>query len=453
MPTRNLTIVVIAALLAYMCYQKAEHNRYSATISEVMRIIDEQYVDEVEPRDLFERAMDGMVSGLDQYSQYFGPESFRAMEESLDQKFGGVGIVVEKTNENEPLLVLSTVVETPAYKAGMLAGDKVLEIDGVSTVGMTSGDAIKKMRGDPGSVVTLKVLHAGDQTPIEMRIVRAEIPVESVLGDTRRSDGSWDFHLAEDPRIAYLHVTTFGQQTSKEIKHTLSQGKFPAVILDLRGNAGGLLSAAVETCDLFLEKGRIVSTRGRGNRERDIYNAAPDTTIGPNVPMVVLVNRYSASASEIVAACLQDHQRAIVVGQRTWGKGTVQNLFELENRRSALKITTASYWRPSGQNIHRPKDANGKDASDTDDWGVRPSANFDVVIPDEQYAEILKSRQTRNRRQTLPHELPPTPATSSENTDAGTEQTPTRVEDPQLKRAVEYLKQQLVGPQVVAGKG
>jgi carboxyl-terminal processing protease len=400
-------------------------------------LVSEYYVDEVNSRTLFEDAMAGMVSGLDQYSAYIGPDLLSQMNASLDQEFGGVGVEVEKKEPDQPLLILSPLVGTPAYRAGIQAGDRVIAVDGEGMIGMHLNDAIKLMRGKPGSEIVLTIERTGRDAPFDVTIVREVITVDSVLGDTRRPDGSWDFHLEENPRIAYLRLTTFGQHTVEEVAKVLEstdgRNGYEAIIMDLRGNAGGLLDAAVGMCDLFVDQGRIVSTNGRNGKLRSSYEATPGIAVPKDIPMVVLINNFSASASEIVAACLQDHRRAIVIGERTWGKGTVQNILDLEGGQSALKLTTATYWRPSGKNIHRRKDATDEEA-----WGVRPNQGFEVAIPEDIVERVYLKRRNRDRYQSAPNgsdaEVRDEEATTTE-TDA--------VDDPQLRRGIDYLKHRL----------
>ena len=442
MPLRNLLILISFLVCSLVCYGKAPHNRYLPMIDRAMQLVGQYYVDDVSERQLFENAMKGMVSGLDQYSSYFVPESFRQVEENLDQQFGGVGIKVELDPEVKRLRVLSPLVGTPAYEKGIRAGDLILEIDGTSTTGMTLDESVKLMRGKPGDPVQLTILHSNESEPIELQVMRKKIHVQSVLGDTRKPDGSWIFRVEEEPRIAYIRLITFGEQSTKELEEALEvpagEAPYEALIVDLRDNAGGLLVRAVEICDLFLPSGRIVSTRTRGNVVINEFEAKQRTAIGPKIPMVILTNRFSASASEILAACLQDHERAVVVGERTWGKGTVQNIFKFESGKSALKLTTASYWRPNGTNIHRLRDS-----TEDDDWGVRPSPGFEVKLTDEQFKEILEGRRKRDivhtyidqdgktRDVSEPVELPITGSVEE------------LARDSQLKKAVDYLRQQL----------
>jgi len=440
MPSRNLTIILLASMISLVCYFKAERSRHAAGIAEAINMVSEYYVDKVDSRKLYEDALAGMVSGLDPYSGYISPEDLNQMNVTLDQEFGGVGVEVEKQQVDDPLTVLSPLFGSPAYRAGILAGDKILAVDGASMIGIHLRDSVKLMRGKPGTEVLLTIERAGQEEPLEVKIVREVIQVDSVLGDVRHADGSWDYRLAEDPRIAYLRVITFGQHTVEEITKVLQSGerepRVEGILLDLRGNAGGLLDAAVETCDLFVDQGRIVSTNGRDGKLRSSHEATSGMVVPREVPMVILVNQFSASASEIVAACLQDHGRAVVIGERTWGKGTVQNILELEGGRSAIKLTTATYWRPSGQNIHR-----SETAKDTDGWGVQPNAGFEVQVTDEEAQKIFTQRRERDRNHDT-EQAPATPATES----ASPPTTETPFDDPQLRRAIEYLQQRLGDP-------
>lgn len=444
MPRRNLLVIFLAAFLSIVCYHRAARNRYVGTLSEVMNVITSQYVDPVDSRALFEGAMEGMVSQLDPYSGYVNPEEYDRLRENLDQEFGGVGIVVELNPETKRLTVMTPLMGTPAYKAGLRSGDQIIEIDGKDTEGMTLEDSVELMRGPEGSDVRLKLLRADVAEPIAVTLQRARIPIESVLGDRRREDGSWIYHLQDHPNIGYIRLTTFGKDTAEELKAALHSFREPGnhiegLILDLRGNAGGLLEAAVDTCDLFLNDGVIVTTRGRGGVERASFSATPGVELGKDVPMVVLVDKYSASASEIVAGCLQDHGRAVVGGQRSWGKGTVQNVLPLEGNRSALRLTIASYWRPSGKDIHKRKDA-----KDTDDWGVRPDPELEVNLTNEQATQIAKARRQRD--------IQPISSDSGETESAEDNQPepkddaalkPMSTVDPQLQKAVEYLKEKI----------
>ena len=394
MPLRNLTILCMAMAFSLICYKTAVRNRFAAMIGDSIQVIENEYVEEVDAEKLFEDAMRGMVSGLDEYSSFIMQSDFAEFQESLDQEFGGIGIMVEIPIDSKRITVISPVVDTPAYRAGLRAGDVIHEIDGNSTEGMTLKESVKLMRGPVGETIDLKIRHAGERQIRSFSIAREVIPIDSVLGDTRAVGGAWNFFLEDQPNVGYIRITSFGEQTANELRVALRQYEthpIDALILDVRNNAGGLLSTAVELCDMFVSGGKIVSIRGRDGVARDIYNARKETVIPVDVPMAILVNGYSASASEILSACLQDNDRAVVVGERSFGKGTVQNVITMQGGRSALKLTTASYWRPSGQNIHRRREA-----TEDDMWGVRPSDGALVPLTDEQFAQVLNVRRQRD---------------------------------------------------------
>jgi carboxyl-terminal processing protease len=291
-------------------------------------------------------------------------------------------------------------VDTPAYEAGVQAGDIIVKIDGKATESMRVGEAIDMIQGEPGSSIVLTVLHPGDKEPVDLEMKRAEIHVQSVVGDQRCKENlkEWDYVIDKSNKIAYIRLLAFTETTAADLRRVLEGLKkqgLRGLVLDLRTNPGGLLRSAVEICRMFLKDGRIVSTKGR-NQQEETYEARMDMLLMPveEVPMVVLVNSLSASASEIVAAALQDHKRAVVVGERSYGKGSVQNIIEMESNSSALKLTTASYWRPSGKNIHR-----FPDSKDTDEWGVRPDKGFEIPMDD---AERLAYHNYRLDRDVVP---------------------------------------------------
>ena len=426
--------------VSLFCYAQSMRNRYVSAIGQAIGLIDSYYLEDVDRRELFEDAMHGMMEGLDPYSAYIGPAMLQEMETTLDQEFGGVGIEVRKPEEKGPLVVHSTIANTPAFRAGLRSGDQIWAIDGVDTTKIPLQEAVHLMRGTPGSLVRVLLRRSGSPKNEEISLSREVVVLDSVLGDVRMPDGSWDYRLAENPRIGYLRLTTFGKRTGEELRRILTgptsaSYPFDALILDLRGNSGGLLDAAVEVCDMFIDEGVIVSTSGRAGGVRSSYTADPSRTIVPrDVPVTVLVNMLSASASEIVAACLQDHQRAVVIGSRTWGKGTVQNIFDLEGGRSALKLTTAGYLRPNGKNIHKLKDAR-----DDEDWGVLPNPGWEVAVSDDQAAKLLELRSKRDAVP-LAH-----PGSDEDLAAAGTVESPPAepLDDPQLRRAIEYLEQKI----------
>jgi carboxyl-terminal processing protease len=352
--------------------------------------VERNYVKEIDRRELMEAAIKGMLTKLDPYSSYIPPSELDKFKSSVENEFGGIGITVSV--ETGDLTVTSPIYKTPAFQAGIRGGDIILEIEGKPTKGITLDEAVKLMKGKIGTAVKIKVKHFADEKVAELEVKRELIRVDSVLGDHRKEDFTWDYMLDGDKKIAYIRITNFGRHTADELRHVLgdlTKAEMKGLILDLRFNPGGLLSTGIEVCDLFVEEGKIVSTAGRSTQER-IWKAKKEGTFA-DVPMVVLVNHYSASASEIVAACLQDHNRATIIGERSWGKGSVQNIVELEQGKSALKLTTAGYLRPSGKNIHRHEG----DKEDSE-WGVKPDEGFAVETSKEDDTRWLEDRRQRD---------------------------------------------------------
>lgn len=352
--------------------------------------VERNYVKEVDRRELMEAAIRGLLTKLDPYSNYIPPEEVAKFRDSLESQFGGIGIQI--TVEQGRLKVLSPLVGTPAYRMGVHAGDTIVEINGASAEGITVDEAVKKLKGPVGTEVKLKVRAAYVGTTREFTLKRELIHVETVLGDRRNRDDSWNFMFDEERKLGYIRVTSFSRETYKEVKaaiHSLEAAGVKGLILDLRFNPGGLLNSAIEICDLFIKEGKIVSTKGRNIEEKVWVAHEPGTC--SDFPMAILINRYSASASEIVSACLQDHKRAVVIGERSWGKGSVQNVIDLEEGKSALKLTTASYWRPSGKNIHR-----FEGAADSAEWGVSPDADFEVKLSPDELRTLVEVRRKRD---------------------------------------------------------
>ncbi len=382
MPRRNLLVLMAMTLVALLCYQRVQKNPYARPLANAMTTIETQYLEPIPAEALFEGAMGGMIGKLDEHSAYIPPADLQEFQETVDQQFTGVGMSLALDPQSKQLMVLGPLVGSPAYRAGVRAGDRLLRINGDSTQGMSLQEAVQLLRGKAGDPVTLAVLHEGETKPTEMKIVREIIHVNSVLGDTRNADGSWNFFLEGHDRIGYVRISSFTDTTAGELERALdwlSEHDVRGLVLDLRDDPGGYLDAAVDVCDLLINSGVIVTTRGREGRISRTYAASGKGRF-TDFPLAVLVNQQSASAAEIVAACLQDHHRAAIVGQRSYGKGTVQKLIDLEKNGGALKLTTASYWRPSGKNIHRPPNA-GPDA----DWGVSPDQRGKVdMAADEQ---------------------------------------------------------------------
>ena len=408
-----------------LCHARVD--RGSRILGYAMRQIRDRALVPVDHISLLEGALEGMAGRLDQYSEYISREDLDAFNEEVDQKFGGVGMEVNVDPKTKQLTVISPLVGSPAYEGGIFAGDRILRINERSTQGLSLTDCIELLQGEPGDPVELEVLHPGDEEPTKIKLNRAIIHMNNVLGDSRNADGSWNYFLDGDSRIGYIRITTFGERAAEQTAEALKQmadAGVKGLILDLRNNPGGLLGAAVDVCDMFVDEGVIVTTRDRNGRVIRALKAS-DEMVCPSIPVVVLVDRFTASAGEIVAACLQDHDRAIVIGERTFGKGTVQELIPLDSGCGLLKLTTAGYWRPSNKNIHRPENADEDDV-----WGVSPNPTYDVPIDPDQYTELRRLRSERDvyrpKTQKEPRECDRLPEL-----------------DPQWKRAIEAIEARL----------
>lgn len=437
-PIRNLFFIGIATVISLCCYSIAEKNRYASVFSEALQIVREESLVEMSERELFNAAMDGMLGVLDSNSGFISQTEFKAFDEDLNQQFVGVGMELERDEKNNCIRVVSPIPGTPAYKAGFKVGDVIREIDGTTTAGISRHEAVEMIRGPKGESVVFLVEREGRPTPFNISVLRDAIPVPSIYGDTRNEDGSWNFVLGEDIRIGYVRLLQFGKRSTEEMREVLQtlDGKIDGFILDMRNNPGGLLDAAVDISDMFI--GRevlIVQTRERDGNVVTRHYATSKTELDPSIPVVVIVNKHSASASEIVAACLKDHDRAAVVGEQTYGKGTVQDLITLEKDRSVMRLTTASYWRPSGKNIDRTV----LELDDPTQYGVTPNDGFSVELNEDQWLDINRARSQRDQIVLV-----------AGQDQQGFQSTPWLETDLPLKRAVEYI-QSVITNQTVAG--
>ena len=318
------------------------------TFSQILGIIQDQYVEEVSPEVAIEGAIDGMLKTLDPHTHFLNTAEYQDMMEEQHGSFSGLGIVISKPTLEKPLTVIAPIEGTPAYRAGIRPGDVISQIEGVDTLDMSVDQALKKLRGPKGTQVSITVIRPGEEMPLPFTITRDDIPTRSV-----------PYAFLIRPEVGFIRVSNFTQTTDRELEEKLQVLKAAGMnrlILDLRGNPGGLLEQAVRMADKFLTRGqKVVYTRGRTKGSDQEYTASGGGThIG--FPVVVLVNKYSASASEIVAGALQDHDRALIVGKTTWGKGLVQTVYSLSHR-SALALTTAHYYTPSGRLIQRDYDS------------------------------------------------------------------------------------------------
>ncbi len=357
-------------------------------LAETYEQIDSHYVTEVDRRELVEAAIRGMVAHLDQYSTYIQPEDLKRFEQHMEQEFVGIGIGVNTAGGT--LEIVSPLAGSPAFRAGLRSGDVITEIDGKSVTGLSSADVARLLGGPPGRSIVLTVVKPQMTETQQVTVIRDTIQIPTVVGHKRDTEQQWNFMLDDEKKIGYVRVTHFSRNTASELRTAvdgLVTADLKGLVLDLRSNPGGLMESSIAIADMFLDEGQIVTMKGRSVPEKSWKARHGDTF--PEFPLTVLVNRVSASASEVLSACLQDNDRAVVVGERTWGKGSVQKVVELESGRSALKLTTASYFRPSGINIHRFAESKPEDA-----WGVKPSAGHEIELNKDQWADWIKSRET-----------------------------------------------------------
>jgi len=373
-----VVILAFASVVGMALFQKAravsdETYEYMAIFNQVLTIVQKDYVKEVEAKDLIYGAIKGMLATLDPHTVFIPKEDYQQVREDISGQFGGLGIHI--TKQNGRLTIISPIEGTPAWKEGLKPGDWIVEIEGESTAEMTLTDAVHLMRGPVGEPITISILREGFEEPREFTIIRDLIQIPSVSKhELMKSD------------IAYLKISTFNEKTYDEMKDAVRElaeqaaGGFKGLILDLRNNPGGPLNQAVLVADMFLAEGVIVSVRGRNEVHPPEYAREKGTI--EDVPMVVLVNQASASASEIVAGALQDHGRAVILGKTTFGKGSVQQLRTIKDG-SGLKITTAYYYTPSGRSIQEE--------------GIKPDIEVDELSPEQKLELSEKDKEERRR--------------------------------------------------------
>ena len=364
--------------------------------AEAYEQIDLSYVNDVDRRDLVEAAVQGMATHLDPYSSYIAPRNVRQFDRYIDQEFGGIGIHVNASSDK--LEIISVLPGSPAFRGGLKTGDEIVEVDGKSMKGLTQAALTERLTGPSGRPVELGIVRADSATTEQVTVVREIIQIPTVVGLQRNADHTWNYLLDDVNKFACLRITHFTKNTPEDLRQTMEtlvESGVKGIMLDLRSNPGGLLTAAIEITDMFLESGTIVSVKGRTVPERS-WQARQGMTF-PNIPVAVLVNRYSASASEVLSAALQDNNRAIIVGERTFGKGSVQTVLRLESGKSLLKLTTANYYRPSGLNIHRTDDMRPED-----DWGVKPSEGHEHRMSKEEWQNWMTARDALDYERPAP---------------------------------------------------
>lgn len=415
--------VVIVALVFTFAVQlpgsvaaRDEDYDFVRTLIEVQRHVADNYVDDVEVDDLRTRAIEGMLGNLDPYTIYVPPHEQEAFDSALEGNFKGVGIQLNQ-REDDVIEVVTPIDGSPAFEAGVRAGDVLLKVDDTSVQDMKLDEAIKLIQGDLGTDVTLTVRHkTGQEESLTMQ--RQEITVPMIKGFRRKADGGWDYVIHENPKIAYVRLAQFTADTASQIedvsRELVAQG-VRGLVLDLRFNPGGRLDQAVRLVDLFVEDGVIVRTKGRSRPEQVQRATSQNTITQEDLMLVVLINEHSASASEVTAGSLKDNRRAVIIGTRSYGKGSVQEVIPLDA--GELKMTVAYYYLPSGRLVHRKPGAT--------DWGVEP--DIIVAMDDEAQVSMLRERREADR------------ITGTDPTTDPTTQPTSQMVDLQLQRAVESL--------------
>ncbi len=402
MSKQGLVGVVVFATISLMLVrlppmvaeQDSVLNTFRALV-EVNALAKQRYVVPIQNDHLVDGAIRGMLMELDPYSGYIPPEALSAFYRRSRGEYVGIGIVVGL--EGRDVTIIAPVDQSPAARAGILAGDVILAIDGAPTADLSVFDVNELLSGPPESRVALRVRHSGESKPTEINITRGSVSLTTVRGYRRSGNGVWDYRIDPDHDIAYFRISSFHDNTLDDFRRALQSidpSDRRAIVLDLRFNPGGLMDQAVALVDRFVDSGLILSTVTRRQAVHEYYATADDTLGDP--ALVILVNAGSASSSEIVAGSLQDHGRAMVIGTRTFGKGSVQRLFDLATIKAGIKLTIAYYRLPSGRIIHR-----SRASKPSDPWGVRP--DIVVTLSDDETRAIQHARrQLDNHVQAAP---------------------------------------------------
>lgn len=461
MPLRNFILIAVTALISFACYSVAAKNRYANLFAEAIGLVESESLHPPSSEQLLDAAMQGMLKKIDDHSRFLDTTEYRQFKEGIRQEFSGIGVNFIVHPETSQLVVMNTLPDSPAIRAGLRIGDLITAVDGRPVDKADQNEVAKWIKGVSGTPVRLTLVRNGEQ--LEMTAIRGKINMESVFGSFRSADGQPQFVLQDYPNIGYIRIEQFSEKTAVELKEAIEQHKdqIRGLIIDLRNNGGGLLDVAEEVCDFFLEKGQlIVSTRSKNDKIKETLSVR-NPLISAEIPIVILMNRYSASASEIVAGCLQDHQRAVIAGEQSFGKGTVQNLIPMQYGQSALKLTTASYWRPSGKPIDRKDAAVQQDKN----WGVLPDPGLVVELTEKEILRVSLDWSMRNLKSLVGQENEELLRTVGRlqnlaiekiEQESGSQPAPDQteesaelfpmgldgqsVEDPVLRKAIEYLK-------------
>ena len=434
--------IVLLALLAFQIpgtlAERDDDYAFVRTLVDIHRRVADNYVDPVDEDKLRQGAIDGMLAQLDPFSNYIPPARQEAFNGMLEGSFKGVGIQLDQKEDGTPEVV-APIDGSPAFKAGIEAGDVILKVNGENVEALRVPELIKKIAGPVGSPVTLTVRHTTADTAT-LTMNREEISVPTIKGYERKPDNRWDYYVCDDPKIAYVRITQFTSTTYDDLRPVLTDlldDGMKGLILDLRFNPGGELEQAKKIINMLVPAGRtIVTTRGRSRPEEKAISDGRDVL--PNFPMIVLINEHSASASEIVSGSLMDNRRAVVVGERSYGKGSVQELIPLDEHGGELKLTVAHYYLPSGRLVHRRKDST--------DWGVIPQIYVPMDAATEDKVAKERYEQELFRR-------PVAKSVTRPSTQEATSQpTAQPMDDTQLQAAVNTMLGVIVFESTPAGK-
>lgn len=434
MTREKITWMASGAVLCFLALsvpgslaQRDSDYKFVGTLVDVYRQVDTNYVVDVDDKKLQSASINGMLATLDPYTVYVPRDQEEAFNNALDGNLKGVGIQLSADMRPDGLEIVTPIDDSPAWKGGVLPGDILTKVDGKSIVGTPLVDVVPKIQGPSGTNVTLTLKRADGKT-LDVTLTRSEFVVPQVKGFERNPDQSWNYFADFDKHIGYIRLKQFtpdcAQQITDICKKLLGQG-MKGLVFDLRFNPGGRLEEAEQLIDLFVKHGVIVSVKGR-NRPEQKTMAKEEGTL-PDFPMAVLVNEESASASEVMAGSLKDNKRSVVVGARTYGKGSVQEVMPLDGNAGELKITVAYWYLPNGERVQRLKDAKT--------WGVEP----DFVVPmDEQQQLRLVQEQVKSESMRIALTTPATTQAAD-----GTTKPTTQPIDPQLDKALEVLRGQI----------
>lgn len=403
--------------------------------------------DDLDKHKDIDASLQAMMGRLDPHTMYIDPNTVTRFRTETMGNFQGIGIHIAPKNTNEYLKVLGPIKNSPAYKAGIKAGDMITSIvrlvddkgkpldkpETIATKGLRNDECVKLIQGEPGTKVKLVINREGHEGPVDVEVKRAQVDVETVWGARRNDKDDWDFMIDPTDRVGYIRIGSFARHTARDVAAAMRQlngKKLQGLIMDLRGNPGGLLPSAVNISDLFIDDGLIVTVRPRVG-EPQSFNGEDKHRVGTlsylSFPMVILVDGGSASGSEIVAACLQDHKRAVIMGERSYGKGSVQTIMPFEG--GEMKITNASFWRPSGKNLNKAS----THGEENEDWGVIPNKGFVLKLSNPEKEELYRHMQESEiitRR------------------DVGSSDKGDDFKDRQLGMALDYLKNQIAKNQL-----